>query len=207
MSKPFIIGIAGGSGSGKSTVTNKIVDAVSGAHTAVIVQDNYYRDQSDLTFEQRILTNYDHPRAFDWALMIQQVDDLKQGLPIKMPQYSFTEHTRAADSITIVPATVIVIEGLFALYDAALCDMMSLKIYVDTDPDVRFIRRLTRDISERGRSMESVISQYKATVRPMHNQFIEPSKRNADVILPQGANDPAVDMITARVNALIALAG
>lgn len=133
MSKPFIIGIAGGSGSGKSTVTNKIVDAVSGAHTAVIVQDNYYRDQSDLTFEQRILTNYDHPRAFDWALMIQQVDDLKQGLPIKMPQYSFTEHTRAADSITIVPATVIVIEGLFALYDAALCDMMSLKIYVDTD--------------------------------------------------------------------------
>lgn len=206
MSKPFIIGIAGGSGSGKSTVTRKVIEAAASEHAAVIIQDNYYCDQSDLTFDQRILTNYDHPRAFDWALMIQQIDDVRNGLPIKMPQYDYAQHTRAQKTITVVPATVIVVEGIFALYDAALRDMMSLKIYVDTDADVRFIRRLTRDIQERGRSMESVIEQYKATVRPMHNQFVEPSKRFADVILPHGANDPAVDMITAKIASLIDLA-
>ncbi|MGL4766726.1 MAG: uridine kinase [Formosimonas sp.] len=203
MNQPFIIGIAGGSGSGKSTVTRKVIEAAASEHTAVIIQDNYYRDQSDLTMEQRVTTNYDHPRAFDWALMIEQVDDLRNGVPIKMPRYDYTQHTRSTQTETIAPATVIVVEGIFALYDAALRDMMSLKIYVDTDADVRFIRRLVRDINERGRSMDSVIEQYKSTVRPMHNQFVEPSKRFADVILPHGANDPAVDMITAKISSLI----
>ncbi|TDR31429.1 uridine kinase [Hydromonas duriensis] len=203
MNTPFIIGIAGGSGSGKSTVTRKVIEAAGTEHTAVIMQDNYYLDQSDMTPEQRERTNYDHPHAFDWPLMIAQIDDLRNGLPIKMPQYDFAAHTRSDVVVRVAPAKVIVLEGLFALYDKTLRDMMSMKIYVDTDPDVRFIRRLTRDIHERGRTMESVIEQYKATVRPMHNQFIEPTKRFSDVILPHGANEPAVDMITAKITTLV----
>ena len=202
MNTPFIIGIAGGSGSGKSTITRKVIEAAGTEHTGVIVQDNYYLDQSDLTFEQRVLTNYDHPHAFDWALMIAQIDDLRNGLPIKMPLYDFALHTRSSETIRVTPAKVIVVEGLFALYDKTLRDMMTMRIYVDTDPDVRFIRRLTRDISERGRTMESVIEQYKSTVRPMHNQFIEPTKRYADVILPHGANEPAVDLIISKIDRL-----
>ena len=202
MNTPFIIGIAGGSGSGKSTITRKVIEAAGTEHTGVIVQDNYYLDQSDLTFEQRVLTNYDHPHAFDWALMIAQIDDLRNGLPIKMPLYDFALHTRSSETIRVTPAKVIVVEGLFALYDKTLRDMMSMRIYVDTDHDVRFIRRLTRDISERGRTMESVIEQYKSTVRPMHNQFIEPTKRYADVILPHGANEPAVDLIISKIDRL-----
>ena len=202
MNTPFIIGIAGGSGSGKSTITRKVIEAAGTEHTGVIVQDNYYLDQSDLTFEQRGLTNYDHPHAFDWALMSAQIDDLRNGVPIKMPLYDFALHTRSSETIRVTPAKVIVVEGLFALYDKTLRDMMSMRIYVDTDPDVRFIRRLTRDISERGRTMESVIEQYKSTVRPMHNQFIEPTKRYADVILPHGANEPAVDLIISKIDRL-----
>ena len=203
MINPFIIGIAGGSGSGKSTVTRKVIEAAGTEHTAVIVQDNYYLDQSDLTFEQRERTNYDHPHAFDWPLMIAQIDDLRNGLPIKMPLYDFTSHTRSDQVERVAPAKVIVVEGLFALYDKTLRDMMSMKIYVDTDPDIRFIRRLTRDINERGRTMANVIEQYKSTVRPMHNQFIEPTKRFSDVILPHGANEPAVDLITSKIDRLI----
>jgi uridine kinase len=203
MINPFIIGIAGGSGSGKSTVTRKVIEAAGTEHTAVIVQDNYYLDQSDLTFEQRVRTNYDHPHAFDWPLMIAQIDDLRNGLPIKMPLYDFTSHTRSDQVERVAPAKVIVVEGLFALYDKTLRDMMSMKIYVDTDPDIRFIRRLTRDINERGRTMANVIEQYKSTVRPMHNQFIEPTKRFSDVILPHGANEPAVDLITSKIDRLI----
>lgn len=203
MTTPFIIGVAGGSGSGKTTVTNKVLETVGAGMAAVIVQDYYYRDQSHLTFEQRLQTNYDHPHAFDWPLLIEQIDELRNGSAIEMPLYDFTTHTRSTKTQRVESAPVIVIEGLFPLYDAALREMMSLKIFVDTDPDVRFIRRLTRDITERGRSTESVISQYLSTVRPMHNQFIEPTKRFADVILPHGANDPAVDIITTKVASLI----
>ena len=200
---PFIIGIAGGSGSGKSTITRKIIKAAGEAHTAVIIQDNYYQDQSGLTIEQRILTNYDHPNAFDWTLMASQISDLSNGLPIEMPQYDYTQHTRATQTIRIAPVKIIVLEGIFALYDQALRDMMSIKIYVDTDADIRFIRRLTRDISERNRTIDSVIEQYQSTVRPMHNRFIEPTKRFADIILPHGANEPAIDMITAKISSLL----
>lgn len=204
MSTPFIIGIAGGSGSGKSTVTHKVLEAIGPEMAAVIVQDYYYRDQSHLSFEQRLGTNYDHPQAFDWPLLIEHIDDLRNGLAIDMPVYDFARHNRAEETVRIQPAPVIVIEGLFPLYDAALRDMMSLKIFVDTDADVRFIRRLKRDIAERGRTTDNVIEQYLATVRPMHNQFIEPTKRFADVILPHGANEPAVDIITTKVTSLIA---
>lgn len=203
MTTPFIIGVAGGSGSGKTTVTAKVLETVGPGMAAVIVQDYYYRDQAHLTFEQRLTTNYDHPHAFDWPLLIEHIEELLAGRPIDMPVYDFTHHTRASDTIRINPAPVIVIEGLFPLYDAALRDMMSLKIFVDTDPDVRFIRRLQRDIRERGRSADHVIEHYLTTVRPMHNQFIEPTKRFADVILPHGANDPAVDIITTKVASLI----
>ncbi|MCL6262013.1 uridine kinase [Craterilacuibacter sp. RT1T] len=203
MSTPFIIGVAGGSGSGKTTVTRKVVETIGSDKAAVIIQDNYYRDQSHLTMEQRLHTNYDHPHAFDWPLLIEHIDALKNGVPIEMPIYDFANHTRAPQTETVVSAPVIVIEGIFALYDQALRDLMSLKIFVDTDGDVRFIRRLERDIAERGRTMASVIEQYLGTVRPMHNQFVEPTKRFADVILPHGVNDPAVDLITARVGNLL----
>ncbi len=201
--KPFVIGVAGGSGSGKSTVTREVLASIGPEMAAVVMQDDYYLDQSQLSADERRKTNYDHPRAFDWPLMMQHVQALCHGEPIEMPVYDFTLHTRSSKTITVKPAPVIVIEGLFALYDAELCKLMSLKVFVDTAADVRFIRRLQRDISERGRSTENVIQQYLDTVRPMHKQFIEPTKRHADVIFPHGANAPAVDIITTKVAFLI----
>ena len=202
-SKPFVIGVAGGSGSGKSTVTRQVLASIGPGMTAVLIQDDYYCDQSHLSPEERRKTNYDHPDAFDWPLMVQHVQALRRGEAIEMPTYDFSQDNRSSKTVTVKPAPVIVIEGLFALFDAELRKMMSLKIFVDTAADVRFIRRLQRDISERGRSTESVINQYLETVRPMHKQFIEPTKRNADVILPHGANGPAVDIITTKVVTLI----
>jgi uridine kinase len=203
MSTPFIIGVAGGSGSGKTTVTQQVLAAIGQDMVAVVIQDYYYCNQNHLSDEERRATNYDHPKAFDWPLLIEQVEALRNGRAIEMPLYDFSNDTRSERTITVNPAPVILIEGLFPLYDPDLRDMMSLKIFVDTDADVRFIRRLTRDIAERGRSVESVVKQYMDTVRPMHNRFIEPTKRFADVILPHGANDPAVDIITTKVASLI----
>lgn len=201
--QPFVIGVAGGSGSGKSTVTRQVLASVGPDMATVVYQDDYYLDQTELSFDARRQTNYDHPDAFDWPLMMQHLQALRRGEPIEMPTYDFTAHNRASKTITLQPAPVIVVEGLFALYDAELRKMMSLKIFVDTAPDVRFIRRLQRDMAERDRTAESVINQYMATVRPMHKQFIEPTKRHADVILPHGANDPAVDILTTKVKTLI----
>jgi uridine kinase len=201
--KPFVIGVAGGSGSGKSTVTREVLASVGPEMVAVVMQDDYYLDQTHLSPEERRLTNNDHPNAFDWPLMVQHVRALRSGQPIEMPVYDFAADNRSSQTITVKPAPVIVIEGLFALFDADLRKMMSLKIFVDTAPDVRFIRRLQRDMAERGRSADSVIQQYLETVRPMHKQFIEPTRRNADVILPHGANGPAVDIITTKVSSLI----
>jgi uridine kinase len=201
--KPFVIGVAGGSGSGKSTVTREVLASVGPEMVAIVMQDDYYLDQTHLSPEERRLTNYDHPKAFDWPLMVQHVRTLRSGQPIEMPVYDFAADNRSSQTITVKPAPVIVIEGLFALFDDDLRKMMSLKIFVDTAPDVRFIRRLQRDMAERGRSADSVIQQYLETVRPMHKQFIEPTRRNADVILPHGANGPAVDIITTKVSSLI----
>jgi uridine kinase len=200
---PFVIGVAGGSGSGKSTVTREVLTSIGPEMAAVLIQDDYYCDQTHMPREERRKTNYDHPDAFDWSLMVQHVQALRRGESIEMPTYDFTQDNRAAKSITVQPAPVIVIEGLFALFDPELRKMMSLKIFVDTAADVRFIRRLQRDMAERGRSAESVISQYLETVRPMHKQFIEPTKRHAHVILPHGANGPAIDIITTKVRTLI----
>ena len=201
--QPFVIGVAGGSGSGKSTVTRQVLESIGPDMASVVYQDDYYLDQTHLSLEARRKTNYDHPDAFDWPLMVQQVQALCRGESIQMPTYDFSRDNRAGTTTLVQPAPVIVIEGLFALYDADLRAMMSLKIFVDTAADVRFIRRLQRDMAERGRSAESVIGQYMDTVRPMHKQFIEPTKRNADVILPHGANGPAVDIITTKVKTLI----
>ena len=201
--KPFVIGIAGGSGSGKSTVTRQVLASIGSEMAVVVIQDDYYCDQTHLSPEERRKTNYDHPDAFDWPLMVQHVQALRRGEAIDMPTYDFTKDNRSSKTVNVKPAPVIVIEGMFALFDADLRKMMSLKIFVDTAADVRFIRRLQRDIAERGRSTESVVSQYLETVRPMHKQFIEPTKRRADVILPHGANGPAVDIITTKVVSLI----
>jgi len=199
----FIIGVAGGSGSGKSTVTEHIVNAIGSEQVAILMQDNYYRDLGHLTPEQRRKVNFDHPDAFDWELMRKQVDDLANGLPIEMPTYDFTIDTRSDKTITVLPAPIIVIEGLFTLLDADIRSHMSLRIFVDTADDIRFIRRLERDIKERGRSTESVIKQYLESVRPMHRQFIEPTKRNAHIIIPHGANKAALEMIVARIRAAL----
>ena len=199
----FIIGVAGGSGSGKSTVTEHIVGALGADKVAVIIQDNYYVDLGHLTPEQRRKVNFDHPDSFDWELMLKQIDDLSNGVPIEMPTYDYSRDTRRSETITVLPAPIIVIEGLFALLDASMRKYMALRIFVDTADDIRFIRRLQRDIIERGRSTESVIKQYLESVRPMHRQFIEPSKRNAHIIIPHGANKAALEMLVARVRAAI----
>jgi uridine kinase len=201
--QPFVIGVAGGSGSGKSTVSKQVLASFGDEMVSVVMQDDYYRDQTHLTLEERRKQNYDHPNAFDWPLLVQHIQSLRNGETIQMPEYDFTVSNRSGKTIPVKPAPVIVIEGLFVLYDADLRDMMSLKIFVDTAPDVRFIRRMQRDITERGRTVESITNQYLDTVRPMHKQFIEPTKRHADVILPHGANYPAVDVITTKVASVI----
>lgn len=197
---PFVIGVAGGSGSGKTTVTRRVIETVGASGVAVLNQDNYYRDQAGIPRETRRATNYDHPAAFDWELMRAQLEALIAGVPIEMPLYDFTQDTRAPGSLRVLPAPVVVLEGFFALYDAEMRAAMHLKVFVDADPDVRFIRRLRRDTQERGRSLESVIAQYLEYVRPMHLQFVEPTKRYADVIIPHGGlNEPALDMLAARI--------
>jgi uridine kinase len=203
MNNKFIIGVAGGSGSGKSTVTEHILEVIGKDSVSVLIQDNYYKDLAKLTPEQRRMVNFDHPDAFDWELMLKHLDDLANGLPVEMPTYDYTKDTRKAETITLLPAKIIIFEGIFSLLDIDVTNYMSLRIFVDTADDIRFIRRLQRDITERGRTTESVIKQYLESVRPMHRQFVEPSKRNAHIIIPHGANKAALEMIVARVKAAI----
>ncbi|EII2015215.1 uridine kinase [Staphylococcus pseudintermedius] len=199
-----IIGIAGGSGSGKTSVTNKIMNNLEGHSVALIEQDYYYKDQSHLTFEQRLKTNYDHPFAFDNDLLIQNLKSLQSGQNVEVPTYDYTNHTRSDKTIAFQPKDVIIVEGIFALENEELRNMMDVKIYVDTDADLRILRRLVRDTKERGRTMESVIDQYLTVVRPMHNQFIEPTKKFADIIIPEGgSNKVAIDIMTTKIQALV----
>ncbi len=199
----FIIGVAGGSGSGKSTVTEHIVNAIGSNKVVVVMQDYYYKDLSHLTLEQRKLINFDHPDAFDWELLKLHIDNLYNGLPIEMPTYDYVEYTRKKETLTVMPASVVVFEGIFSLMDNNLRNLMALKIFVDTAPDIRFIRRLQRDIEYRGRTVQNVIKQYLEFVRPMHKKFIEPTKRFSHIIIPHGANRAALEMIIARVNAVL----
>ena len=200
---PFVIGVAGGTGSGKSTVADRVIATVGHQKVCVLALDSYYNDHANLSMEERVAVNYDHPDAFDWTLLRDQLRGLIKGDTIEVPVYDFTTHTRSAETMTVRPAPIVVVEGILVLFESALRDLMDLKVFVDADADVRFIRRLERDVRERGRSSESVIAQYLDTVRPSHLNFIEPSKRYADVIIPHGGyNEPALDMLAARIRSL-----
>ena len=204
MNQTTIIGIAGGSGSGKTTVTNEIMKNLEGHSVALLAQDYYYKDQSHLTFDERLETNYDHPFAFDNDLLIDNLKDLRNGITVEVPTYDYSTHTRSDETIAFDPKDVIIVEGIFALENKTLRDIMDVKIYVDTDADLRILRRLTRDTKERGRNMESVINQYLNVVRPMHEQFIEPTKRHADIIIPEGgSNNVAIDIMTTKIQSLV----
>ncbi len=196
---PFIIGVGGGSGSGKSTVTDQIVRAVGKDKVSVFYQDNYYLDRSHLSMEERNKINFDHPNAIDWTLMKNHLNDLYHGLPIEMPVYDFTTHTRKGETVLVVPAQIVIVEGIFALFDDEMCKKMALRIFVDTAADIRLMRRLKRDIFERNRSMDSVLEQYSHFVRPMYKKFVEPTKRRAHIIIPHGSNKAALEMIISRV--------
>lgn len=200
MKRPILIGITGGTGSGKSTIANEIYKRFNEDCIAMIEQDSYYKDQSDIPFEERIKTNYDHPDAFDTELLVKHINMLLQGEPIEKPIYDFEQHNRKYETNRIEPKDIIIVEGILVLQEQVLRDLLDIKIYVDTDADVRIIRRIIRDISDRGRTVEAVINQYLNVVRPMHMQFIEPTKRYADIIIPEGGhNKVAIDLIAANI--------
>jgi uridine kinase len=201
----FVIGVAGGSGSGKTTVVRRIVDSLGLEHVTLLQHDRYYRDRNDLRLEERAALNYDHPNSLETDLLVQHVQDLKSGKPVEVPAYDFTRHARLSERETFQPRRALIVEGILVFTDAALRDLMDIKVFVDTDSDTRFIRRLQRDVAERGRTMESVIDQYLNTVRPMHLEFVEPSKRYADVIIPLGGhNTVAVDLLLTMLRSVAA---
>jgi uridine kinase len=202
--KPVVIGIAGGSGSGKTTVTKAIYEHFQGHSIMLLEQDFYYKDQSSVPLEQRLQTNYDHPLAFDNDLLVEHLENLLHYESIEKPVYDYTMHTRSEEIIIEEPKDVIIVEGILVLEDDRLRDLMDIKLYVDTDADLRIVRRLLRDIKERGRSLESVIDQYVQVVRPMHNQFIEPTKRYADIIVPEGGqNHVAIDLMCTKIQTIL----
>lgn len=201
---PLVIGIAGGTGSGKTTVASVILSRVGAEHVALVPHDAYYRNLADLPRLQREAVNFDHPDSLETSLMIEHLAQLREWQPVEIPIYDFTRHERTERTARIEPHPAILVEGILVFAEPQLRKMFDVKIYVDTPPDIRFIRRLQRDISERGRSMESVIMQYQRTVRPMHEEFVESSKRFADVIIPEGGlNTVAMDMVVARVSGLL----
>jgi len=202
--KPVFIGIAGGTGSGKTTVARAIVERVPRATVAVIEQDSYYKDQRDIPLEERLKVNYDHPSAFDTPLLVEHLKKLAAGQPIDKPVYNYTLHTREDYTERVEPRDIIIVEGLLVLWESSIRELLDIKLFVDCDADVRVLRRLERDIRERGRTLESVIRQYLTSVRPMHLEFVEPSKRYADVIIPEGGhNEVAIDMIATKVASLL----
>jgi len=205
MQKTIIIGIAGGSASGKTSLAKRLKKAFEESNSIMILrQDDYYKDQAYMTMEERLKVNYDHPLAFDNDLLAQHLKALRSGQTIEKPTYDFIRYTRAEATEAVSPCDVIVIEGLFVLEDEGIRRNLDIKLFVDTPADVRFIRRLTRDVRDRGRSLENVVSQYLNTVRVMHEQFIEPSKRYADVIIPEGGkNEVAVDLLTTKISSII----
>ena len=202
--KACIIGICGGSGSGKSTVTKKLIELIGKDNVSVIEQDSYYKDQSNLVFEDRVKTNYDHPLAFDNDLLYEHLKMLKDGKEIEKPIYDFSLHKKKKEKEIVYPKPIIILEGILIFNEVNLIDIMDIKVFVDTDAEVRIIRRIKRDMKERGRSLDSVIDQYMATVRPSHLQFVEPSKRYADVIIPEGGeNEVAIDLLYQKIKSLV----
>ena len=207
LEKPVIIGIAGGSGSGKTTIAHEIADNINDTdHDRIMImtQDSYYKDNTGVSMDDRMKINYDHPDAFDMPLLEAQLSQLMHRKPIEMPTYDFTAHTRSDETIHVEPADIIILEGILVLFNEDIRNLLDIKVYVDTDDDIRFIRRLERDMKERGRSLDSVINQYLGTVKPMYNQFIEPTKRYADIIVPEGGeNDVAIDMLTTKIQSVL----
>jgi uridine kinase len=202
--RPFLIGVGGGTGSGKTTVAERLAAMVGQRELALVKLDSYYCDRAQLPFEERAAINYDHPDAFDWPLLMAHLELLLGGQSAAVPVYDFASHLRTEEVAMVESGPVVVIEGILVLFEPRLRQLLDLKVYVDADPDVRFIRRLQRDVADRGRTPSSVIDQYLTTVRPMHLQFVEPSKRYADVIVPHGGmNVPAFDMLVARVRSLL----
>ena len=200
---PLVIGVAGGSGSGKTTVVRRIVDVLDDSRVTVLEHDRYYRDRNDLRLEERAALNYDHPDSLETDLMVRHVHELRAGQAVEAPVYDFTRHARVASTETVSPGRALIVEGILIYTDAALRALMDVKVFVDTDDDTRFIRRLQRDTKERGRTMQSVIDQYLSTVKPMHLEFVEPSKRYADIIIPQGGhNAVAIDMLLTLIRGL-----
>lgn len=204
MENIMVIGIAGGTGSGKTTITRKLIQNF-GNDVSVIYHDNYYKEHHNLSYEQRAKLNYDHPDAFDTDLLIRDLRALKEGRTIFCPKYDYTIHDRSDKTIAVRPNRVIIVEGILIYQSRELCDLMDIKLFVDTDADVRILRRIVRDVRDRGRSLDSVVNQYLTTVKPMHERFVEPSKRRADVIIPEGGhNQVALDMVIERVRAHLA---
>lgn len=203
--KPLIIGIAGGSASGKTSISRHIQDKFANmTRVLVIRQDDYYKDQSDKPMEERVKTNYDHPDAFDNDFLVEQINELIHGNKIEKPTYDYVNHTRSDKTETCFPCDVLILEGLFVLQDPKIRDLLDIAVYVDTDADIRFIRRLNRDVQERGRTMESVVNQYISTVRPMHESFVEPSKRFANIIIPEGGtNTVAIDLLNTKISSIL----
>ena len=203
MKNVIVIGIAGGTGSGKSTLIHKIKEQFSDEIT-ILSHDFYYKAHDDMTYEERCQLNYDHPDAFDTDMMVDHVKMLKQWKKIERPVYDFTIHNRVAETVPVTPSKVVVVEGILIFENQALLDLCDIKVFVDTDADVRIIRRILRDVKERGRTLDSVVAQYLTTVKPMHEQFVEPSKKKADIIVPEGGfNVVALDMLNHRIRALL----
>lgn len=201
----MIMGISGGTGSGKTTVAQKIISSVGRDNVVYLQQDSYYRNLGDMPLDLRHRVNYDHPDAFDTDLLINHLAALRAGEAIEQPIYDYPSHSRRSESVHVESRPVIIVEGILVFVNSKLRGLMDMKIFVDTDPDIRFIRRLDRDVHERGRTLESVITQYTTTVRPMHLQFVEPSKRYADIIIPEGGyNDVGIDLITGKVKSFLA---
>ena len=204
MKKPILIGITGGTGSGKSTIADALYSNFSNERITMIQQDMYYKDQSNLSMEERVKTNYDHPMAFDNDLLVEHLQKLIKGESIEKPRYDFTIHNRAKDTTTVEPREIIIVDGILILEDERIRDLLDIKVYVDTDADIRILRRLVRDIDERGRTVESVIDQYLKMVRPMHMEFTEPTKRYADIIIPEGGhNYVAIDILMAKIRDIL----
>lgn len=204
MKKPILIGITGGTGSGKSTIADALYSNFSNERITMIQQDMYYKDQSHLSMEERVKTNYDHPMAFDNDLLVEHLQKLIKGESIEKPRYDFTVHNRAKDTTTVELREIIIVEGILILEDERIRNLLDIKVYVDTDADIRILRRLVRDIDERGRTVESVIDQYLTMVRPMHMEFTEPTKRYADIIIPEGGhNYVAIDILMAKIRDIL----
>ena len=204
LERPVVIGIAGGTCSGKSSIAKILIEGLDTESINIIKEDDYYKDQRDLPMEERVKTNYDHPLAFDFDLMTQHINDLINRKTIEKPTYDYTVHNRSDKTEIVNPSDILIIEGLFALYNKDIRDLEDIKVFVDTPADERFIRRLKRDVKERARTVDSITTQYLTTVKPMHDQFIEPTKQYADVIIPQGkSNSVAIDLLKTKINSII----